>query len=53
LLRFGGKVMLLFSDDLKFCDTVKKAIADRRSNRLFNFEGALNFKVGDVLSIIF
>jgi ribosomal protein L19 len=45
--------MLFFSEDLKFCDTVKKAIAERRSNRLFNFDGALNFKVGDVLSLIF
>jgi ribosomal protein L19 len=45
--------MLYFSDDLKFSNTIQKAIAERRSNRLFNFDGALNFKAGDVLSIIF
>lgn len=45
--------MLFFSNDLKVYDIIQKAIAERRANRLYNFDGALNFTVGDVLVILF
>lgn len=45
--------MCFFSNDLKSYDVIQKAIAERRSNRVYNFDGALNFKVGDILIILF
>jgi hypothetical protein len=44
---------MLFGNDLKLCDIIQKTIADRRSNRPYNFDGALNFKAGDILIILF
>jgi len=45
--------MALFASDLKLCNVIKKAIAERRGTRPYNFDGALNFKAGDILIILF
>jgi ribosomal protein L19 len=45
--------MILFANDLKLCNVIKKAIAGRRANRPYNFDGALNFQAGDILIILF